>query len=631
MNDATELKIHAEYDSGRAWPDDDAAQSILEDLRTVPEGMDISPLIRKKKSYPYLYHLSGLRANPARFLEMTGKERVLEIGGGCGTITGVLSERALCVTSIVFSEKEARVSAFRNRGRDNVTLYTGCADDVMRHLDGPFDLITMFGVCDHVPLILSENVRGRYHESDGAWERQGACEYLLGLAKGLLSPDGRIALTAPNRLGLKYFAGSPDASGSYFACLEKGRNDSGTAVFTKAEWTGMLTSAGFSAPSFYYPCPDERFPVQIFSDRRLPEAGQLGTASRNYRDERLRLFDETTVADTLIAEGLFPEFANGFLITAGGHSGDVVYEKFSNERSARFSVDTRILEHHRGAETTRTVQKIADTAEAVSHIRSITEKYDALKDLYDKTGLVPNRGTEKDGVLDLEFVEGTPYDQLVDEALKKDGPGEAVKMIDRFIGIVLDPEKQVPFRVTDEFTVMFGEVPGFGPDDGSLPVTDLDVIMQNVIRQEEGQYTLIDYEWTFFFPIPADFIRYRIVNTYLLGGGSREILESSGIWDHYGIDREKRTLFENMELRFQKYVTGDYVPLLYIWRDMTPGDIPIRQMAEERAAMDPEEADLRTELRKLRKDHERLLDLYESQQSRIADQNTKDSGRENAE
>lgn len=48
--------------------------------------------------------------------------------------------------------------------------------------------------------------------------------------------------------------------------------------------------------------------------------------------------------DTVLAEGLFGELANSFLIEAGNRTGEqrVIYSKYSNERARQFAIRTDI-------------------------------------------------------------------------------------------------------------------------------------------------------------------------------------------------------------------------------------------------------------------------------------------------
>ena len=60
--------------------------------------------------------------------------------------------------------------------------------------------------------------------------------------------------------------------------------------------------------------PDYKMPVQIFSDDALPKRGEIEAHVPHYHEGRFRLFDESAAFDGVIDEGMFPFFANSFLV-----------------------------------------------------------------------------------------------------------------------------------------------------------------------------------------------------------------------------------------------------------------------------------------------------------------------------
>jgi len=54
--------------------------------------------------------------------------------------------------------------------------------------------------------------------------------------------------------------------------------------------------------------------VKIFSDSYLPQRGELNRNWQCFDADRVQMFDEARVFDTLLDEGLFGEFANSFLV-----------------------------------------------------------------------------------------------------------------------------------------------------------------------------------------------------------------------------------------------------------------------------------------------------------------------------
>ena len=116
---------------------------------------------------------------------------------------------------------------------------------------------------------------------------------------------------------MRYFAGVKNRlNGKYFSSLE-GYSPSETKIsFSKKELTDLLTEAGYKTIRFYYPYPDDHFTKCVYSDEYLPRTGELTENIRNFDDDRMVLFNEGMVFDSVVSEGRFREFSNAFLILA---------------------------------------------------------------------------------------------------------------------------------------------------------------------------------------------------------------------------------------------------------------------------------------------------------------------------
>ena len=61
---------------------------------------ELNRVIAQRKSWPVLYHFSHIRQNIVQWLPITKSHKVLEIGSGCGAVTGALARLAGDVTCI---------------------------------------------------------------------------------------------------------------------------------------------------------------------------------------------------------------------------------------------------------------------------------------------------------------------------------------------------------------------------------------------------------------------------------------------------------------------------------------------------------------------------------------------------
>ena len=263
---------------------------------------ELNRVIAERKSWPVLYHFSHIRRNIVDWMPIRKTDRVLEIGSDCGAVTGALAEKAGRTDCIELSRRRSLVNAYRNRRFDNIRIFAGNFTDIEKSLEEEYDYITLIGALESAK---------KYVEGADPWHE------LLARAAARLKPGGTLVIAIENKLGLKYFAGcTEDNIGKCFAGLEGYEKDSDVRTFSKKELQELIEGAGAFRTTFYYPYPDYKFPMTVYSDRFLPGEGELKEFFANYDRERIVLFSEPKVYDTVIRAGLFPEFSNSFLVTA---------------------------------------------------------------------------------------------------------------------------------------------------------------------------------------------------------------------------------------------------------------------------------------------------------------------------
>ena len=176
-------------------------------------------IIEEKKNWPILYHLSPLRENIVNWIPVQKTDKVLEVGAGCGAITGALSAKAQSVTSVDLSKKRSLINAYRHPDCDNVTIKLGNFQDVEPSLACDYDYIFLIGVFE-------------YAQSYIGGEKP--FETFMAIMKKHLVPDGRLVIAIENRFGLKYWAGcKEDHLGTYFDSIEGYPGGGGVRTFTR--------------------------------------------------------------------------------------------------------------------------------------------------------------------------------------------------------------------------------------------------------------------------------------------------------------------------------------------------------------------------------------------------------------
>ncbi len=296
MNSDIESKLNLTYYCGEDLYSDGAVEDEL--LKAVSDPDSIPKLLMEGSSWPHLYHLSNIRENLLDWYDFDKNASLLEIGSGCGAITGLFCRSVREVTAIELSKKRSMINATRNRNYDNLEIMVGNFTDIK--LDKKFDYVTLIGVFEYSICYVGGS---------------RPFEEMLERARQFLKPGGTLIIAIENKYGIKYFAGaSEDHTGMLFDGIENYNNITRVRTFSKKGITNLLEKAGFKDNTFYYPIPDYKLPSEIYSDGHLPSAGSIRYPAFAYDRPRVELFNENLAFDAVCEDQMFPEFANSFLI-----------------------------------------------------------------------------------------------------------------------------------------------------------------------------------------------------------------------------------------------------------------------------------------------------------------------------
>lgn len=274
---------------------------VEEDILTVVrEGRDVTDVLVRDRRWPVLYHLSPERRNLLEWFPFAPGASLLELGAGCGALTGLFCEKLGRVVAVELSERRSAVIRARFGMFPNLTVLAGNLMEAP--ITGMFDYVTAIGVLEYARAFIPGP------DPYGAF---------LGRAARHLAPSGTLLLALENKFGLKYFAGArEDHTGRPFESLEGYPHPDPVETFSRSEIADLLARHGFSDQTFYYPHPDYKLPVEIFSDNYLPDVHAKLDASLNLDQDRFRCFDEKLAMANIIRSGAFTFFANSFLIAA---------------------------------------------------------------------------------------------------------------------------------------------------------------------------------------------------------------------------------------------------------------------------------------------------------------------------
>ena len=517
------VSLNFKHYSGVDLYSDGSIENDLLEIVKKYKKEEYQKVIEERNNWPIMYHLSDQRANIVEWIPMDGHAKVLEVGSGCGAITGMLASKAKEVVACDLSRRRSEINATRNSDCDNVTIHVGNFRDIEPDLPKDFDYIFLIGVFEY----------GQgYIGTDSPYEK------FLRMLKRHLKKGGRIVIAIENRLGLKYFAGcKEDHLGSYFTGIEGYSPDSVARTFSRNGLINIFKKCGMNEYHFYYPYPDYKFMTLLHSDSYSPKFGELQDNVRNFDQDRLVLFNEKRAYEDLVREDMYQEFANSFEVILGPGF-DTIYSKYSNDRVDEFKIRTDIAIDRAGR---RVIRKFPLTEAAKEHVFGIRDAYLGLKEKFRGGDLEINdcQIDEKMGCAIFSFVNGVPLASLLDECVERDDP-------DGFFALVNEYIKRIRYRE-------------------DYPVSDYDLIFSNIMVNGPI-WTIIDYEWTYGKCIPVREQVWRALYCYRLEDRKREKFDLKPLFKELGISEDMAKELLEEEYQFQKYVTGNRKSMVELWK-----------------------------------------------------------------
>lgn len=288
------LDLEAYDPKNDIYSDGDIENEILDIVKENREEV----VLAKDNRWPILYHLSDIRKNILRWYPFKENASVLEIGCGCGAITGLFCKKNMNVTSVESSKRRATITAYRNLNYEKLKINVG--DFNLINFNQKFDYITLIGVLEYAPMFCKS--------------KEAFKDFLI-KSKNLLRDDGYLFIAIENRLGIKYWAGAlEDHTGKLFDGIEGYTFDSKIRTFSKYELNMLIKKCGFKNIKWYYPYPDYKFPMQIFSDDFMPKEEHIFRDVFAYDRNRYNFFNEKKTLVSLIDSKYFDVFSNSFLV-----------------------------------------------------------------------------------------------------------------------------------------------------------------------------------------------------------------------------------------------------------------------------------------------------------------------------
>ena len=467
----------SKYTGKDKYSDGDIENVILNALK----NGNADELLHNDNRWPIVYHLTPNRQNLLDAITFKPNADTLEIGCGCGAITGVLCQKSKSVTAVEISPRRAEIAAYRNQDYNNLKICVGNLNDM--DFNKKFDYVTLIGVLEYA---------GAFTEGDDPWQ----C--FLEVCTKFLKPDGVLIIAIENRLGLKYWCGArEDHNGKYFDGILGYKEEKCIRTFSHKELSNLLKSVGLNSLHWFYPHPDYKIPTDLFSDNHVPTKSQLlECINAPYDCNRIRLFDEEDAFESIIDAGLYHEFANSFLVLCSrkeiNKEDQPIYVHHGVTRKKENKLITGIYE----IKGKKVVRKIAMTESAQKHLKTIVENCQILSDIYGQEHVAQSR-LINDVTLEMEYIEGYNFADLAIQALNEGG-------VEGLAGYIQFYCKNILHGTADTDII-----PDFDYTSPNRKY-NFDLSFSNIIIADNN-YVIIDYEWLIS-NCPAKFAVYRAIS-----------------------------------------------------------------------------------------------------------------------
>lgn len=229
-----------------------------------------------------------------------------------------------------------------------------------------------------------------------------------------------------------------------------------------------------------------------------------------------------------------------------------IYFRSSVCRNKKFQIKTSVIEDN----GEKYVVKEAVYPSGIQHIKNTYNNEKLIRKIYADENVT--YGTLKGDAYITEFHNGKTLSKLMYKCLLN-GQTEKYKEYQKIWKKLITGENNlIGFYYTEKFNEIFDINDNDLLDLPSTKISNIDCSADNIIYDDKEQIKVIDYEWVYDFPVPVDFIFYRVLHlfysSYSVPYSWQELFEMSGIDvkyvniydkmidnfnDYVGLDREK--------------------------------------------------------------------------------------------
>lgn len=293
----------------------DQSEQIVFDFFSEPQSQKLNQVFEVSNAtshYTVRYHLSPQRQHLLDWYDFDSRGSLLDIGSGCGALTGLFCDKLKSVTCLELTDIRAEIIAKRWADKENLKIFCGSIEEF--NIKEKFDYVNLIGVLEYAGMF------GKDPDNPDNFSKMPV--RILSKAYGFLKKGGKIIIAIENPLGLRYLCGATeDHYNELFEGVENYPQYNGIRTFTKDELTKMLYDLRFENIEFYFPIPDYKLPLLVMHEDYLNNFNPSSLSSflqtvENSTNQLFQFYSEILFAYQLRKEGMLEKFMNSFLVIA---------------------------------------------------------------------------------------------------------------------------------------------------------------------------------------------------------------------------------------------------------------------------------------------------------------------------
>ena len=280
---------------------------------------------------------------------------------------------------------------------------------------------------------------------------------------------------------------------------------------------GLLEKYKNLSLKVYFPMPEYKFPLRIYSEDYLP-----------------KLEDEDKMTRNLVERNLFNEYAPSYIVVFESdkvnRDENTIYVKYNLNRTKKFALRTSIVATKKGV---KKVIKKAQYEEANDHV----------KEMLNSSNIIHNKNIEI--LKPLSFVDEKDTKDNLSYITYPFIDGEM--LTDVIIKEIKDKKNQK--EIINKYMNML-----IGKESGLIENYNLDCTFQNAIK-DNGKIIVFDSEWVTNETTEVNFLKYRILK-YFYNSNKQDLKYNSfdEIVEDFDIDKNDAKRYESAENEFQSRV-----------------------------------------------------------------------------